>query len=159
MTHFTFSILFAKYQREEMEIRHVPSCYDKNQLPSLTSTQLVFVDEVHDKQFSRTPTTSRVNDYYVLFPRNEEGKMDVGRGVYEMNNQQKKATFKYEQEGRLFIGVAKVENTGPAPSNCGNLGLCPRPWRGVVTDRTITAICRFRARCKGTRAWHRNGEG
>ena len=32
------------------------------------------------------------------------------RGVYETNNQQKKATFKYEQEGRLCLGVAKAES-------------------------------------------------
>ena len=34
----------------------------------------------------------------------------MGRGVYETNNQPKKATFKYEQEGQLFLGVAKVES-------------------------------------------------
>ena len=44
-----------------------------------------------------------------MLPRNEEGKVDVKRGVYETNNQPKKATFKYEQEGRLCLGVAKVE--------------------------------------------------
>ena len=79
-----------------MEIRHVPYYYEKNQLPSLASTQLVFFDEVHVKQVSRPPTTSRVNDYNVLFPRNEEGKVDVERGVYETNNQPKKANFRYE---------------------------------------------------------------
>ena len=31
-------------------------------------------------------------------------------GVYETNNQPKKAYFKYEQEGLLCIGVAKVES-------------------------------------------------
>ena len=31
------------------------------------------------------------------------------RGVYETNNQPNKATFKYDQEGRLCLGVAKVE--------------------------------------------------
>ena len=31
-------------------------------------------------------------------------------GVYETNNQPKKATFKYEQEGRFFLVVAKVES-------------------------------------------------
>ena len=36
--------------------------------------------------------------------------MDVKRGVYETNNQPKKATFKCEQEGRFFLGVAKLEN-------------------------------------------------
>ena len=70
-THFTFSILFAKYKSYEMEIRHVPSCYEKKQLPSLTSTQLVFFDEVNIEQASRPPTTSRVNDYNVLLPRDE----------------------------------------------------------------------------------------
>ena len=35
--------------------------------------------------------------------------MDVGRGVYETNNQPKKATFKYNQEQWLCIVVAKVE--------------------------------------------------
>ena len=31
------------------------------------------------------------------------------RGVYDANNQPKKATFKFEQEGRFCLGVAKVE--------------------------------------------------
>ena len=35
--------------------------------------------------------------------------MDVERGVYNANNQPKRATFKYEQEGRFRLGVAKVE--------------------------------------------------
>ena len=62
LTYFTFSILFAKYKREEVEIRHVPSCYDKTQLPSLTSTQLVFFDEVRVKQVCGPPSTSPSND-------------------------------------------------------------------------------------------------
>ena len=32
------------------------------------------------------------------------------RGVYETNNQTKRATFKYEQEGRFCLGVAKSES-------------------------------------------------
>ena len=91
-----------------MEIRHVPSCYDKNQLPSLTSTQIVLFDEDNVKQVYRPPTTSWVNECNVFFPRSEEGKVDVKRGVYETNNLPKKATFKYKQEGRLFLGVVKV---------------------------------------------------
>ena len=31
------------------------------------------------------------------------------RGVYETKNQTERATFKYEQEGRFCLGVAKVE--------------------------------------------------
>ena len=32
------------------------------------------------------------------------------RGVYNTNNQLKRATFKYEQEGRFCLGVAKLES-------------------------------------------------
>ena len=92
-----------------MEIRHVPSCYDKTQLPSLTSTQLVFFDEVHVKQVCGRPSTSLPNQCNIVFPRNKEGEVDVERGVYNTNNQLKRATFKYEQEGRFCLGVAKVE--------------------------------------------------
>ena len=98
-TYFTFSIFFAKYKREEVEIRHVPSCQDKTQLPLFTSTQLVFFDKVHVKQVCRPPSTSQLNECNVLFPKNEERKVDVERGVYETNNQPNKATFKYKQEG------------------------------------------------------------
>ena len=35
--------------------------------------------------------------------------MDVERGVYNTNNQPKRATFKYDQEGRYCLSVAKVE--------------------------------------------------
>ena len=109
-TYFTFSILFAKYKREEVEIRHVPSCYDKSQLPSLTSNQLVFFDEVHVKQVCGPPSTSRLNECNILFPRNEEGGVDLERGVDDTNNQPKRARFKYDQEGRFCISVAKVES-------------------------------------------------
>ena len=93
-----------------MEISHVPSCYDRNQILSLKYTQLVLFDELHVKQVSGPPTTSRLNDYNVLFQRYEEIKVDVERGVYETNNQPKKSTFKYEQEGRFCLRVAKVES-------------------------------------------------
>ena len=53
-----------------------------------------------------------MNECNVLFPINEEWKVDVKIGVYEANNQPKKATFKYEQEGRFCTGVAKVERKG-----------------------------------------------
>ena len=69
--YLNFSILFAKYKREEVEIRHVPSCYDKTQLPSLTSTQLVFFDEVHIKQVCGPPSTSPSNECNIDFPINE----------------------------------------------------------------------------------------
>ena len=35
--------------------------------------------------------------------------MYVENGIYDINNQPIKATFKYEKEGRLFLGVSQVE--------------------------------------------------
>ena len=103
-----FPFVFSE-QYGEGEISHVSSCYDKCQLPSLTSTKLVFFDEVHVKQVCGTPTTRRVNECNIVFPRNEEVEVDVERGVHDTNNQAKRAIFKYEQEGRFCFGVAKVE--------------------------------------------------
>ena len=76
----------------------------------MTSIQLVLFDGVHIKQVCGPPATSRVNECNILFPRNKEEKVDVGRGVYETNNQPNKATFKYKQEGLFYIGVSKVES-------------------------------------------------
>ena len=75
----------------------------------MTSTKILFFDKVHVKQVCVTSTTNTVNECNVLLQRNEEGKVEVKRGVYETNNQPKKATFKYYQEGRLCLGVDKLE--------------------------------------------------
>ena len=54
--------------------------------------------------------TSKVNEHSIRFPRDEEGEIDVKTGKYETDNQQKKATFKYEQEGRFCLGVANIKS-------------------------------------------------
>ena len=65
-----------------MKKRHVTSFYEKNQIPSLNTTKHLFFDKFHAKEVSGPSTTSQVNDYNVLFPRNEEGKVYVGICVY-----------------------------------------------------------------------------
>ena len=109
LTHFTFSVLFVIYKREEVEIRHEPSWYKKEQLPSLKSNQLIFFGEVHIQQVSGPPVTSKVNEHNIWFPRDEEGNIYVKNGKYDTKNQPKKATFKYEQEGRLCLGVSRLK--------------------------------------------------
>ena len=84
-----------------MEIRNEPSWYTKEQLTSLTSTQLVFFDEVHIQQVSGPPMTNNFNEHNIRFPRDKEVSIDVKTSKYDTNNEPKKATFKYEQEGRL----------------------------------------------------------
>ena len=80
-----------------MEIIHEPSWYNKEQLPYLTSTQLIFFDELHIQQVSGPPVTIKVNEHNIQFPMDEEGNIDVKIGEYDTNNQPEKATFNYEQ--------------------------------------------------------------
>ena len=63
---------------------------NKEQLLSLTSTQLVFFDEVHVQQVSGPPVTSKVNEHNIQFPRDEEGNIDVKNGEYDTKNQPKR---------------------------------------------------------------------
>ena len=60
----------------------------------MTSTQIVFFDDVHIQQVSGPPMTSKLNEVNIRFPRDEEGNIDVKKGKYDTNNQPKKATFK-----------------------------------------------------------------
>ena len=48
---------------------HVSSWYNKEQLPSLVSTQLVFFDGVHIPKVSGPPTTSKCDEHNIWFPR------------------------------------------------------------------------------------------
>ena len=76
----------------------------------MTSTQIVFFDEVHIQQVIGPPMTSNFNKHNIRFPRDKEGNIDVKTGKYDTKNQPKKATFKYKQEVRLCLGVAKVKS-------------------------------------------------
>ena len=53
--------------------------------------------------------TRKVNKHNIRFPIDEEGKIDVKTGKYDTNDQPKKATFEYEQEGRFCLGAADIE--------------------------------------------------
>ena len=75
----------------------------------MTSTQIVLFDEVHIQQVSGPPATSNLNEINIRYPRDEEGNIDVKKGKYDTKYQPKKATFKYEQEGRFCLSVAKIE--------------------------------------------------
>ena len=61
----------------------------------MTSTQLVFFDEVRIQQVSGPSVTSKLNKVNIRFSIDEEGNIDVKNGKYDTNNQPKKATFKY----------------------------------------------------------------
>ena len=54
--------------------------------------------------------TSKVDKHSIRLRRDKEGKIDVKAGKYDTNNQLKKSTLKYEQEGRFCLGVANIES-------------------------------------------------
>ena len=83
LTNFTFSIFFVIYKREEAEISNEPSWYDKEQLPSMTSTHIFSFNEVHFQQVSGPHVTSKVNKHNIRFPRDEGGNIDVKTGKYD----------------------------------------------------------------------------
>ena len=58
----------------------------QKKLSSLTSTQLVFFDEIHIQQVYGPPVTSKVNKHNIQFPRYEEGNDDVKNGQYGTKN-------------------------------------------------------------------------
>ena len=87
-----------------MEIRHEPSWYDKEQITYLTSTHLVFFDEVHIQQVSGPPVTSKVNEHTIRFPRDEEGNIDLKNGEYDTNDQPKSpASSMNKKEGSASV--------------------------------------------------------
>ena len=89
--------MFGVQKMKEVEISHVPSYCEKNKLPYLALTQLVFFDETHIQKISVPPTTSQINEYNISFPIYKDDKMDVENGIYDTKNQPKKAMFKYEK--------------------------------------------------------------
>ena len=104
MTHFTFSVLFVILKREEAEIRYEPPWYDKEQLLSLTSTQLVFFDEVHIEQFSGPPVTSKLNGHNISFPRDKEENNDIKMvNMTQAINQKRPPSSMNKKEGSASV--------------------------------------------------------
>ena len=86
MTNFTLSVLLVICKRDEVEIRTEPYWYYKEQLPSMTSTQILFFDEVHISQVSGPPVTIKLSKQNIRFLRYEEGGVGVKNGKYDTKN-------------------------------------------------------------------------
>ena len=80
--------------------------------------QIVWWDETHKKCLIGTSSNPNTN-YYIEFPRNEEGQFDIDKGKYS-NKKRSKLNVKYEKECRLGLGVAMVtplsDDGTPLPS-------------------------------------------
>ena len=53
---------------------------------------------------------SKVNEHNIRFQKDEEGNIDVKNGKYDRNNQPKKATFNYKQNGRFCLCVSNIKS-------------------------------------------------
>ena len=82
-----------------MYITHEPSWYDKEQLPYLTSAQLVFFNEVHIQQVSVPPVTIKLNEDNIRFPRDEEGNIDVKKVNLTRKINRKRQTSSMKEKG------------------------------------------------------------
>ena len=78
-----YFLVWAKGRRYKEGVCHTDI---KNQLPSLSSTQLVFFDTINIQQSCGPSTTSHLNKYNISFPEDKEGKVDVENCVYDMKN-------------------------------------------------------------------------
>ena len=76
----------------------------------MTSTRIVFLDEVNIQQGSAPPVRIKVNKHNKRCPRDEVGNIDVKNGKYDTNNQPEKATFEYKQRGRFCLGESNIES-------------------------------------------------
>ena len=54
--------------------------------------------------------TNKLNEHNIRLPIDEEGNIHIKTGKYNTNNQPKKATLKYEQEGIFCLGVSNIES-------------------------------------------------
>ena len=85
-------------------------------------------DETHSKC-----VIGSVENYYLQFPRDESGKLDLEKGQYNDSNPSTILNVKYDKEIRLCLGCAVVEATPidgknkfiPIPS------LSSLKWRGA----------------------------
>jgi len=84
----------------------IPACFDFAKLTPLSINQIAFWDETH-----RKCNLGDVGGHGILYryPRNEEGQLDLENGTYAEEKAQVKA--KYENECRLCIGVAAVDDS------------------------------------------------
>ena len=109
-------------QRQQLELFHLLHifCYLKKVVGGnkawtilvrqrKTSISDIHPDEVHIQTVSGPSVTSKLNKHNIQFTRDEEGNIYVKTSKYDTDNQPKKATFKYEQEGRFCLGVANIE--------------------------------------------------
>jgi outer membrane receptor for Fe3+-dicitrate len=88
---------------------YVPGCYREDQLDPIAATQIVWFDKMHHKQQVGPTTINSKHENHIVLPTLENGTIDNKKGTYQRNNLPVRSTFKFPQEARFCLGVAKVE--------------------------------------------------
>jgi hypothetical protein len=84
-------------------------CFDPSNLDALTTSMIAWWDETHKKCTIGGLGHSSANRHYAVFPRDENGKLDLENGAYD-ETKVDTLQVKYEKEVRMCLGVAVVEN-------------------------------------------------
>ena len=104
--------LLARLGELERTSKHGPieKKYDGALQGKLSLDQIVWWDETHQKCLIGMQNPSKA--FYILFPRNKQGRIDVDNGE---NSKERKFVLnvKYEKECRLGLGVTMVTPLGP----------------------------------------------
>jgi hypothetical protein len=64
---------------------------------------------MHHKQQVGPATMNSKQDHHIVLPTTADGIIDTKKGTYRYNNLPVRPTFKFPQEARFCLGVAKVE--------------------------------------------------
>ena len=88
---------------DEAKTYPLAPCFDPDLLPKIDRTQLVWFDEMHIKQKAGLNIHA---DLQIRFSRNSDGKYDQSANEFAPPAYQ--SVFKYTQEARFCLGVAKV---------------------------------------------------
>lgn len=94
----------------DVETGKIPAYYDSSKMPKLEEDQVGWFDECHKKCLIGKQLAAGKDTFFV-FPRDENGKIDVANGTYS-EEPKFKMKVKYDQEARFCFGAAVVTQEG-----------------------------------------------
>jgi hypothetical protein len=125
------------------ETGEVPDWYRRDKMQALDIDQCAWFDECHKKCHIGDCVAEGANEEYLVFPRNEAGKIDLLNGTYASEDRIK-MKVKYAKEARFCFGCAVVTRKDD-PTN-KRIGRRCEPFD--YSEKTLLSIKEFGARQK-----------
>ena len=104
----------------DKETGKIPEHCDSSKMEKLEDDQVGWFDECHKKCHIGHKITEGKNDEFLVFPRDENGKLDLENGTHS-SEKKHRMKVKCDQEARFCFGAAMVTKSDNNPSNekCG----------------------------------------